>query len=397
MLDPVVVVRLVDQPCRFRAVGICGNRDGEFVFVAVAVGGRTRGWVAVVVVVASGRDALQDVAHRVLNPIRTIAGTGVDPRVLLSGATEAPGDDTDVDIGEGSIPVFGALHHGTTRVSLAGVFSGLVGESCTHHGVLDPVVVSIGLVAILVGDVGDGQIHKRLRSRSSLGGGAQSHDQQFITGIWSGVLLVVVVENESDLAFVDFHGSIELTQSKIVVVAVATCPIERIGDPFVAKARLSAIVGGRVFVRADDDLLVVKRVLAAVGRKEDDIGCYEGSTATAQRYEIWVVADIGHGSSHDTGAIVGTGFDDRGCREEGKKNGFRCPHDSILSCRNLLRRNIFCVFGWWLWLVVDAIAVAVAVPVAVAVNVNVDAYDVVVVIVAFVVWDWDNRFYEISH
>ena len=86
----------------------CGNQDGEFVFVTVAVGGRTRGRV-----VASGGDALHSVAHSFIDPIRMIAGTGVDPRVLLSGATVAPGDDTDVGISEGSIPVFGALHHGT--------------------------------------------------------------------------------------------------------------------------------------------------------------------------------------------------------------------------------------------------------------------------------------------
>jgi len=123
---------------------------------------------------------------------------------------------------------------------------------------------------------------------------ALSHDDQVIPGYRN---VVLEVEFEDDRVLVDSDGPVELAEGEIVV-GTASVFIIGIFLVLLANCPLGSLVCGPFIVRSNEDSFALK-LNATMGRKENNVGSYEGSAASAHFDEIGIFAWIGFGSSHD--------------------------------------------------------------------------------------------------
>ena len=104
-----------------------------------------------------------------------------------------------------------------------------------------------------------------------------SHDDQVLPGCR---YLVLEVKFEDDRVLVDSDGTVELAEGEIVVDAAASGSIIGILLVLLAKCPLGSRVCRPFIVRSNEDVLALK-LNATMGRKENNVRSYEGSTASA--------------------------------------------------------------------------------------------------------------------
>jgi len=188
-----------------------------------------------------------------------------------------------------------ALDDGTARISLAGVLSPQVGISGAQHDVRDLSVVAVWLVALIVGEVRDRDMIEYGCCVSAIFETALSHDDQVVPSCRN---IVLEVKFEDDRVLVDSDGTVELAEGEIVVDAAASGSIIGILLVLLAKCPLGSRIYRPFIVRSNEDVIALK-LNATMGRKENNVGSYEGSAASAHFDEIGIFAWIGFGSSHD--------------------------------------------------------------------------------------------------
>ena len=97
-----------------------------------------------------------------LDEVEEGTDVAVDTGVAGLGAALAPGDNTDES-------ARGVVADGTARVTLAGVLATLV-EASAEHGVGD--IATVGGIALVTADDGDGDLEEVGRDATALGGSA---------------------------------------------------------------------------------------------------------------------------------------------------------------------------------------------------------------------------------
>jgi len=128
---------------------------------------------------------------------------------------------------------------------------------------------------LIVGDIRDRDMIEDGCYVSAIFEQALSHDDQVLLGCR---YLVLEVKFEDDRVLVDSDRPVEFAEGEIVVeeesVKFGIFPV------LLAKCPLGSRVCGPFIVRSNEDVIALK-INATMGRKENNVGSYEGSAASA--------------------------------------------------------------------------------------------------------------------